>query len=196
MRKVLFQIKCISGDPGNDAEPGNEGEVGITVLVADQILTVCKNIVHRFRHTTDFVDVAHPGAFDLLRVVFGEPYCLAEVGALTRHLEVEPLLGVEVFRSAGFETELLLFVVGFNQVFKDSTRLPQGDSCVGILDGGNTAVGVELEEGLTLDFGELKIFVFVRNIKFVEEHGHLPGVGTGGMPMEDNRLKRHLHWIL
>ena len=120
-----------------------------------------------------------------------EPGSLAEVRALAGHLEVQPLLGRVVVRSALGEAEGVLLVVSLDKVFDDGAGFPQAQAGVGVFNGGNTAVGVELFERLLLHLGELKEFSLIGEVEFLEDDGHLPRVGTGCMAVEDDRLERH-----
>lgn len=126
----------------------------------------------------------------------GEPHGLAEVWALAGHLEVEPLFGIEVFGGTGSEADGVLFIVCLDQVLHDGTRLPQVDSSVGVLNGGDTAVGVDLLERLLLHLRELEELGFVRKAEFLEDGHHLPGVGASDMAVEDNGLEGHSDGVL
>ena len=126
----------------------------------------------------------------------GKPHGLTEVGALAGHLVVEPLFGIEVFGGTGSEADGVLLIVCLDQVLHDGTRLPQVDASVGVLDGGDTAVGVDLLERLLLHLGELEELGFVWDVEFLEDGDHLPGVGAGDMAVEDNGLERHDDGVL
>lgn len=121
----------------------------------------------------------------------GEPHGLTEVWALAGHLEMEPLFGIEVVGGTGSEADGVLLIVCLDQVLHDGTRLPQVDSSVGVLDGRDTAVGVDLLERLLLHLGELEDLGFVRKAELLEDGHHLPGVGAGDMAVEDNGLEGH-----
>ena len=62
------------------------------------------------------------------------PAALPEVGPLSAHLELEPLVE-EVLLAKRLERELLLAIILFNQVQDDSTRLPEGEVGARIDDG-------------------------------------------------------------
>lgn len=47
----------------------------------------------------------------------------------------------------------MVLVVLFDEVLKDGARLPDCDACVWILDGGDSAVGVDLDKRLSLRVG-------------------------------------------
>lgn len=74
-----------------------------------------------------------------------EPDGLAEVRALAGHLEVDELLDVPVLVGGGALEEALL-VVGLDDVLDDGARLPERQVGVGVNDGGETTVGVDLDE--------------------------------------------------
>ena len=63
-----------------------------------------------------------------------KPGRLAKVWALARDLEDEPLQRLELFRS-GLEGKVALLVVRLDEILENCARLPQGDACVGVLDG-------------------------------------------------------------
>ena len=77
---------------------------------------------------------------------------LAVVRPLSRHLEVQILLQVPLL-GFGVERELVVLVVLFDEVLKDGARLPDGDARVWVLDGGDTAIGVDLHKRLSLGVG-------------------------------------------
>ena len=54
--------------------------------------------------------------------------------------------------------------------------LPDLEAGVGVIDGGKTAVWVELEVGIFLDFGKVDMPCFVRDVQFLEDDSNLPGV--------------------
>jgi hypothetical protein len=58
------------------------------------------------------------------------------------------------------------------------TDFGEGDACVGVLDGGGAAVGVEGQEGLLLDLGEGAEFGLVGEAELFEEEGDFPWVGA------------------
>lgn len=116
----------------------------------------------------------------------GEPHSLAEVRALAGHLEMKPLFGGVVVRGALRETDGMLLVICFDQVLENGARFPDGDSGVGVFDGGNATVDVDGFERRLLHVRELEELGLVRKIEFVEEHHHLPRVGASGMVVEDD----------
>lgn len=60
---------------------------------------------------------------------------------LTRCLEVKPGLAQVLLRALVIG-HLVLLVIGLDEVFNDGARLEKSDSSIGILDGGDAAVGV------------------------------------------------------
>ena len=72
-----------------------EDKVGRSRFVADEPLLLRQDALKHAQNTPNLVPVAFDGAGNLLRVERDEPGRLAEVGALARGLEEEPLeLGV------------------------------------------------------------------------------------------------------
>ncbi|OJD27763.1 hypothetical protein ACJ73_00833 [Blastomyces percursus] len=78
----------------------------------------------------------------LFQVVILEPERLAEIGALAGDLEIEPLDGVSVLCSSGLEAQLVLLVVGGDEVLDDGAGFPDGDARVWVVEGREAAVGV------------------------------------------------------
>lgn len=64
------------------------------------------------------------------------------IGALSGSLEKEPLLGQEGLVRPHREAELVFGVVAGDQVQDDSAGLPEREVGVGIVDGGEAAIGV------------------------------------------------------
>lgn len=62
-----------------------------------------------------------------------------------------PLLGL------GVERELVVLVVLFDEVLEDGARFPDGDARVWVLDGGDTAIGVDLDKRLSLRVGDFDL---------------------------------------
>lgn len=76
---------------------------------------------------------------------------------LAGHLEVEELLQVPLVRGGG-DVDLVLLVIGLDEVLGNGARLPQGEVVVvGVDDGGQTAVGVDLEELGVLGVGNVNL---------------------------------------
>jgi hypothetical protein len=63
-----------------------------------------------------------------------KPCCLPKVRALPAGLEVRPLRLVVLFGEASV-TEFIFLIVGIDKVLNDSTRFPQRDVCVGVMNG-------------------------------------------------------------
>lgn len=51
--------------------------------------------------------------------------------------------------------ELFICVVLLDEVLDDCAGLPEGEVCVGVVDGGIAAVGVDVGVGFAFDFCEL-----------------------------------------
>lgn len=65
---------------------------------------------------------------------------------LAGHLEVEELLQVPLVGGVG-GIDLVLLVVGLDEVLSDGARLPQGEVVVvGVDNGGEATIGVDLAE--------------------------------------------------
>lgn len=74
------------------------------------------------KNAADLVLIAGLGGGELLAVVVGEPSLLTEVGALTRGLEVEPLVLGVLLLAAGV-VELVGGVVSLGEVLEDGAGL-------------------------------------------------------------------------
>lgn len=73
--------------------------------------------------TLDFLRVSRLGARHLLRMVEAEPGGLAKVQSLSGHLEYQPLIEKILVGNFG-ATQLLVFVIGFDEILHDCTGLP------------------------------------------------------------------------
>lgn len=67
----------------------------------------------------------------------------------------------------------MLFVVLVDEVGGDGCRLPERHAGVGIVDGGEATVGVDVDEALSLDLTHLHDIVLVRDVQFVEDDANL-----------------------
>lgn len=141
----------------------------------------------------NFVPVALVRGRDVRRVVFLEPSGLSVVRTLAGHLEVEPLLGFIVLGGKGREAELLLLVVLLDEVFENGTGFRDGDAGVGVMESGETAVGVDLLVIRGLQVGVWDDGGLIRNLKFLQEHVHLPGIGPRTTAVVVERLDLRTH---
>ncbi len=144
-----------------------------------------QNPLQDARHAVHFGDVARLGAGQLFGVVPLEPDRLAVIGALARDLEEEPLLGVVGVRGAGGEAEAVVRVVALDEVFDDGARFPEGEVGVGVVDGGEAAVGVAGEVVWGFDVGEGGCGYVVGEVEFFEQDGDFAGVGAALAPDVD-----------
>lgn len=123
-------------------------------LLANEVSLALEDVVQNTPDTLNLLEVALLGAGNILGVELLEEDGLAVVRTLAGHLEVEVLLKVPLL-GAGGDVELVLLVVGLDEVLGDGARLPQDNVVVvGVLDGGQTAVGVDLDESLGLRVGD------------------------------------------
>lgn len=189
--ELLAQVQARVGERGHDEEPRQERRIGKAILPTNEPLTTLQRAIQHARNPPDLVVVPLLCARNGLVVESVEPGSLAKVRALAGHLEVQPLLGRVVVRSALGEAEGVLLVISLDKVFDDGAGFPEVQTGVGVFNGGNTAVGVELFERLLLHLGELKEFRLIGEVEFLEDDGHLPRVGAGSMAVEDDRLERH-----
>lgn len=121
--EVLLDID-VSREPAEKLVPGSPGQIGVGVGVANEVvgLGLAQVELDDAEDAADLVLVAGLGRGKLLGVVVGEPGLLAEVGALTRGLEVEPLVLGVLLLAAGV-VELVLSVVVLGEVLNDGARL-------------------------------------------------------------------------
>jgi hypothetical protein len=73
--------------------------------------------------------------------------------------------------------QALLCVVHLDQVLVDGARLPQGDVRVGVFNGGNAPIGVDVNEGLLLDVVEAEGLELVVDSELFEDED---GLSKGG----------------
>lgn len=133
------------GNKRHQRMPCHERQVGIRAFVADQVPGALL-LELRVQHADDalnLLDVSVYGGGELLRVEVLEPGALAVVGSLAGDLEVEPLVAEVLLREAGVADGLAL-VVGLDQVLVNGTGFPEGEARVGVGDGGDAAVEVDL----------------------------------------------------
>lgn len=197
----------IRDQPSHHLIPWDPGEICVRDAVAREIrgALLSEVGVNDAEDAADLVGVAELGRRQLLMVEVGEPGLLSEVGALARHLEVQPLqLGV-LGRAAG-RVQLVVDVVLVDEVLQDGaglggkisgvtgrgeggTNFSQRDACVGVLDGGDSAVGVEADEGLFLQHGIAANLGLVGEAELFEENGDFAWVGALDIRLV-GRLKR------
>lgn len=150
--KFLVPIELIRKYHMHCRLPGNEGNVGIRRLVTNKILLVCQDAIKHANHTESLLLITLDCTLNLLRVKHLEPSILPVIWSLARDLEVQVLLLV-VLVGQGCRADLVILVVGVNQVLNDSTGLPERDTRVWVLDGRYTTIGVNLGVGLLFDIG-------------------------------------------
>lgn len=80
---------------------------------------------------------------------------LAEIGALSAHLEMQ-VLRAQVALVASCVGEAVVAVIFLNEVLANSARLPDGQGGVGVFDGGDAAVRVDVDERRFLDLVKTK----------------------------------------
>lgn len=129
-------------------------------LVSNQVLLALENILEDTDDSDKLVVISLPGALDLFGMEVAEPSGLTKVRPLTRHLEVQVLLGVVLLGEGGV-ADLVVLVIRVHQVFKDSTRLPQGKAGVRVLNGRRTAIGVDFSVGFTLNIWHEPLYLGV-----------------------------------
>lgn len=97
---------------------------------------------------------------------------------------MEPLVGVVEVVAAGGEAELVLLVVGFEQVGEDCAGFPECDVCVWVADGGEAAVGVVDGVGWVFDAVVGDVDYLVGEVEFAEEEGYFEWVGAGDVAVD------------
>lgn len=147
-------------------------------LLTNEVSLALEDVVQNTPHTLNLLEVALLGARNVLGVELVEKDALAVVRTLAGHLELEVLLKVPLL-GVGGNVELVLLVVGLDEVLSDGAGLPQDDVVVvGVLDGGQTAVGVNLDESLGLGVGDgVEV---VGDAELLKDDDNLLGVGTTG----------------
>jgi hypothetical protein len=189
--EVRLEVEPVSKKEQNGI-PRHKDRIGIAELAVDEEFLVLQDAVEDAGDATDLVEVAVDSAWELLRVVEGEPHGLPEVRALAGYLVVQPLLRFVVLFRAWGEADVALLVVGFDEVFDDGPRLPQRDARIRVLNCRHTAVGVDRLVRFLLHVWKLDDLVSVRDVKLFEDHGHLPGVGAAVVAPESDGLERHV----
>lgn len=54
----------------------------------------------------------------------------------------------------------MILVVGLNEILNDGARLPQRDTRVGVLNGWDATIGVDLDEWLLLESGHVLVDLY------------------------------------
>lgn len=125
------------------------------------------------QHALDLVGIALDGGRELLRVEVLEPAALAEVRALSAHLEVQPLVAEVALLQRAVRDVVGGGVVLFGQVLVDGAGLPERQACVRVLDGWHPAVGVDVGEGLLLNVVEAERLDLIVEAKLLEDEDSL-----------------------
>lgn len=103
---------------------------------------------------------------------FRKARVLPIVRALPRHFEVLPIRLLILLRERGI-AEIVLLVVGIEEILDDGARLPQRDTCVRIFQGREAAVGIDADVWL---FMCLWVFCLERQIELIEDDHHFPWI--------------------
>lgn len=196
MGVILHIVLGLVKDDANDIGPGNKGEVGKRVLSTHKPRAVLplllgKDSFQDARHAVDLLDVALKGTGELLRVELLEPRRLAVVWALAGGLEVEILLGSVRVQAASREADFVVCVVLLRQVFDDGARLPKSQAGVGVVNGWQTAIGVDCQVLGLLDIGEGDGLYLVGDAKLLQHDDHLGRVGATLAVQLDGLEGRH-----
>ena len=69
--------------------------------------------------------------------------------------------------------DLLILVIRLNKVFKNSTRLPDRETCIGILDSWSTPIGVDADIQLLCELGVCDDPEVIWNTEFFAYDGDL-----------------------
>lgn len=102
-----------------------------------------------------------------------EPARLTVVRPLATDLEVQPLVDVVPVGQASIG-QAMLRVVLLGDVGCDGTRFPQRQTCVGVLNSRDTAIGVDVGEWLLLYVVKAKSLNLVRNTELLQKKYSLP----------------------
>ena len=193
VREVVHVVLVLAERVTNQGLPHDEGDVGVGILVTHQprsLHIAAAVLLFLFRqmpfqdagHAVDLLDVALIGAGHGLRMVSLEPEQLPVVGALARDLEVEPLLRVVELGRSGDETKAVLRVVAFDEVLEDGAGFPEGDVRVGVVDGGDAAVGIDGQVCGFFEFREVYGVYLMGKTEFPEQDGDFGRVGANFPP--------------
>lgn len=145
-------------------------------LVTKEVCLSFENLLQDLNDTNDLLLISELGRGHILSVEDVEPNSLTIVRSLTRHLEVQVLLQVPLVRRGG-GIQLVLLVVRLDKVLEDGAGLPDSEVIgIGINEGRETAVGVDLEEGFVLGVGDE--FALVGDVELLKNEEDLQWVGT------------------
>lgn len=121
--ELLLDIE-VGDEPAEQRVPRHPCQISIRALLANEVwgLLLGEVRVNDSQDALDLSGVTFLGRRKLVLVEVAEPCLLAEVRTLTGHLEVKPLVGFVLLRHRGV-AELVVGVVGFDEVLDDGTRL-------------------------------------------------------------------------
>jgi len=183
---VVHVVLLLLGHLGDSHLPREEGDVGVRAPPAHQpllaFLLLAQVSLQHGRDAVHLLNIPVHGQGYLLGREQPEPAVLAVVRTLPAGLEEEPLLGVVGLGRAGSETQLVRLVVALDEVLDDGAGLPEGDARVGVVDGGEPAVGVDGEVLGLLEVRQWDGFGLVGHPELFEDHGHLGRVGAAFTP--------------
>lgn len=133
--KFILQINPIARRTRHNLEPRNKNKIRITALGIHQVLAALQDSIQHTQNTANLIDVPVNSRLQLFSMMDLEPHSLTETRALSRCLEMEPLLGMVGLRDVGLEADHPVLVVFLDQVFDDCSRLPQSDSGLALVVG-------------------------------------------------------------
>jgi hypothetical protein len=196
---VLIESILLLDDTGDNGLPRQKRQISIRVLVAHQPRSIADSshtlllprqmALQHTHYAIDLADIAIHGTRHLFLVELFEPRCLSVVWALTAGLKEQPLPCELRFVGTGWETNSMVLVVALHEVFDNSAGFPQRKVGVGVMNGGDAAVGIDGQVRGFFDRREGNECDFVRDIELGEDNGYFGGVGTAFSPDFD-RLER------
>ena len=193
MREAIHIILVLAERVTSQGLPHDKRDVGIGILITHEprslriapavLLFLLRQMpLQDAGHAVDFLGVALNDAGHGLRMESLEPEQLPVVRALARDLEVQPLLGVVELGRSGCETQAVLRVVALDEVLEDGAGLPEGEVRVGVVDGGDAAVGVDGEVFGLFDVRQVNGVYLVGKAEFPEHDGDFGRVGANFPP--------------
>lgn len=116
----------------------------------------------------------------LLGMKVGEPHLLAKHGTLAAHLEHEPAISSPPLLQIIFSvTDEIVLIISVDDVLDNGARLEEGDIGVGVDHGRQTAVGVNANVWLLLDFRVRDPCEVIRYFQLGEDDDGFPRIGPG-----------------
>ena len=145
----LFIVFLIIHHRSKHVHPRNKGQISVGAFITRQkcLARTFEVTIQNSAYALDFIDVSFFGRRNGFTMVIAEPHRLAKVGSLSRGLKVQPLVGCVIIHHVRCWVRNFVFlVVRVDQVGDNGSRLPKSNASVRIMNGGDSAIGINIRE--------------------------------------------------